>query len=128
MKLCFFHKKQDCHPILVDFGYGQFSSRLNDKAENLINKPLDWFSSETVQPFESQYRKPTKRNTKTILQQSAILDDTDISNHDDRFEKTIPQIDYLFSLDFSLINNPFTYEMHNDSENENLQLQFILET
>ena len=54
-------QKDDCHPILVDYGNDQFSIRINDNGENVIVKPLDSFSFEAVKPFQQQYKPPVKK-------------------------------------------------------------------
>ena len=41
-------------------------------------KPLDSFSFQSIVPFESEYKRPTKNKTKSLLQQSTILNNTDI--------------------------------------------------
>ena len=38
-------KKNDCHPILADYGEDQFSIRMNNKGEDIHIKPLDSFPS-----------------------------------------------------------------------------------
>ena len=110
-------QKDDCHPILADFGNDQFSFRNIDK-ENIISKPVNSSSFEAVKPFQSQYKKPIKRNTRTLLKQSAFLNDTDITDTDDPIEKVIPQEDDPFSFDLSLNINSCTSEKSYDSENE----------
>ena len=39
---------------------------------------LDSFSFQSIVPFESKYMRPTKKQAKSLLQQSTILNDTDI--------------------------------------------------
>ena len=36
--------KNDCHPILADYGDDQFSIRINNKGEDIHIKPLDPFA------------------------------------------------------------------------------------
>ena len=38
-----YNQKNDCHPILADYGDDQFSIRINNKGEDLHIKPLDFF-------------------------------------------------------------------------------------
>ena len=76
-------RRNDCHPILADYGDDQFSIRINNKGEDIHTKPLDSFSFHSIVPFESKYKKPTKNQTKSFLQQSLILNDTDILSDDD---------------------------------------------
>ena len=71
-----YHQKNDCHPILAE--EDQFSIRINNKGEDIHLKPLDSFSFQSIVPFESKYKRPTKKKTKSLLQQSTILNDTDI--------------------------------------------------
>ena len=39
-----YNKKNDCHPILADYGDDEFSIRINNKGEDIHIKPLDSFS------------------------------------------------------------------------------------
>ena len=73
----------DCHPILADYGEDQFSIRINNKGEDIRLKPLDSFSFQSIVPFESKYKRPTKNQAKSFLQQSTILNDTDILSDED---------------------------------------------
>ena len=41
------------------------------------------FYFESIVPFESKYKRPTKNKTKSLLQQSTILNDTDILSDED---------------------------------------------
>ena len=84
-----YNQKNDCHPILADYGDDQFSIRINNKGEDNHIKPLESFSFKSIVPFESKYKRPTKNQTKSLLQQSTILNDTDILSDDD--EPTQPQ-------------------------------------
>ena len=84
-----YNQKNDCHPILAEYGDDQFSIRKNNKGEDIHIKPLDSFSFKSIVPFESKYKRPTKNQTKSLLQQSTILNDTDILSDDD--EPTQPQ-------------------------------------
>ena len=47
--------------------------------------------------------KPIKEKTKTLLQQSAFLKDTAITDNDDFFEKKIPRNDEIFCLNSCLL-------------------------
>ena len=84
-----YNQKNDCHPNLADYGDDQFSIRINNKGEDIHIKPLDSFSFQSIVPFESKYKRPTKNQTKSLLQQSTILNDTDILSDD--YEPTQPQ-------------------------------------
>ena len=78
-----YNQKNDCLPILADYGDDQFSIRINNKGEDIHIKPLDSFSFQSIVPFESKYKRPTKKQAKSLLQQSAILNDTDILSDED---------------------------------------------
>ena len=60
--------KNDCHPILAEFGNDQFSIPINDERENITIEPINSFYFEAVEPFQSQYKKPIKRNYETLVQ------------------------------------------------------------
>ena len=79
-------RKDDCHPTVPDFGNDQMSIRIK-KGGQIILKPLVSSSFEPVKPFESQYEKPIRKSTKTSLQQSVVLHDTNISQYDDSFRE-----------------------------------------
>ena len=83
-----YNQKNDCHPILADYGDDQFSIRINNKGEDVHIKPLDSFSFQSMVPFESKYKKTTKNQTKSLLQQSTILNDTDILSDDDELTQS----------------------------------------
>ena len=78
----------DCHPILADYEDDQFSIRLNNKGEDIHIKPLESFSFKSIVPFESKFKRPTKNQTKSLLQKSTILNDTDILSDDDEPTQT----------------------------------------
>ena len=90
--------------------------RLNDKTENIITEPLDSLSFEAVQAFQRQKRKSINKNTKTLLQQSAILNYTDLTDNDDPFGKKPPNAE--FSSDLSLNKNSSISQMDKKSEIE----------
>ena len=73
-----YNQKNDCHPILADYGEDQFFIRINNKGEDIHIILLDSFSFQSIVPFQSKYKRPTKNQTKSLLQLSAILNDTDI--------------------------------------------------
>ena len=70
-------------PILADYGENQFSIRINKKGEDIHKKHFDSFSFESIVPFESKYKRPTKNQAKSLLQQSTILNNTDILSDED---------------------------------------------
>ena len=73
----------DSHPILTDYDDDQFSIRINDTGKDIIVKPLDSFSFKAIEPFQNNYKKPSKKNNKSLLQQSPLLNDTDILSDDE---------------------------------------------
>ena len=88
---------------------------------------LDSISLEFFEPAESQYKSPIKEKTKTLIEQSATMYDTDITDNDDPVENMILQVDDPFFPDFLLISNPPTSGKATDSGNEHLHLQTIIE-
>ena len=78
-----YNQKDDCHPILADYGEDQFSIRINNKGEDIHIEPLHSFSFQSIVPFESKYKRSTKNQKKSLLQQSTILNDTDIRSDED---------------------------------------------
>ena len=83
-----YNQKNDCHPILADYGDDQFSIRINNKGEDIHIITLDSFSFRSIVLFESKYKKPTKNQTKSLLQQSTILNDTDLLSDDDELTQS----------------------------------------
>ena len=71
-----YKQKNDCHPILADYGDDQFSICIKNKGEDIHIKPLVSFSFQSIVPFESKYKKPTKNQAKSLLQQSQQNQDT----------------------------------------------------
>ena len=98
MEMFLLHKKSIRIPFSADFTIDQFCIRNINKGENIIIKPLDSFSSEAVRPFKSQSKKSNKINAKTFLQQSAICNDTDVTDNDDHIDKSINKLMILFPL------------------------------
>ena len=82
------NKKNDCHPILADYGKDQISIRINNKGEDIHKKPLDSFSFQSIVPFESKYKIPTKSQAKSLSQQSTILNDPDVLSVEDELDHT----------------------------------------
>ena len=78
-----YNQKNDCHPILADYGEVQFSFRINNKGEDIHIKPLDSFSFQSIVPIESKNKRPSKTQAKSLLKQSTILNDTDILSVED---------------------------------------------
>ena len=52
------HRKSDSHPILAEYGTDQFSIRINDKGNDIIVKPLNFFSFKSVTQFQTKFRTP----------------------------------------------------------------------
>ena len=77
-----YNQKNGCHPIFADYGDDQFSIRINNKGEDIHIKPLDSISFQSIVPFESKYKRLTKTQTKSLLQQSTILNETDLRSDD----------------------------------------------
>ena len=57
--------------------------RNNNKREDIHNKFLEPFSFKSIVPFESKYKKPTKKPASSLLQQSPLLNDTDFPSDDE---------------------------------------------
>ena len=96
------HQKHDSHPILADYGADQFSIRINDKGNNIFVKPLQSFSFKFITPFQIKFKTPIKKNNKT-LQQSLLVNDTDITSDDeDQIYTRIPKSDSSFLHDTTL--------------------------
>ena len=105
------HQKYDSHPILADYGTDQFSSRINDKGNDIIAKPLRSFSFESVTPFQTKFKTPIKKNSKTLNQQSLLLNDTDvISDDEDHIYTRIPKSETPFSTDLTLQDEYSTHK------------------
>ena len=56
---------------------------MNNKGEDIYIKPLDSFPFQSFVPFESKHKGPIKNQAKSLLQQSTILNDTDILSDED---------------------------------------------
>ena len=96
------HQKHDSHPILADYGTDQFSIRINDKGNDIIVKPLQSFSFKSVTPFQTKFKTPTKKNNKTLHQQSLLLNDTDVTSDDE----------IVFTQEFQNLTLPFHKILH----------------
>ena len=55
------HQKHDSHPILADYGTDQFSIRNNDKGNDIVVKPLQYFSFKSITPFQTKFKTPIKK-------------------------------------------------------------------
>ena len=103
------HQKHDSHPILADYGTDQFSIRINDKGNDIVVKPLQSFSFKSVTPFQTKFKTPTKKNNKTLHQQSLLLNDTDVTSDDeDHIYTRIPKSDSSFLQDTTLQTENFS--------------------
>ena len=97
------HQKHDSHPILADYGTEQFSIRINDKGNDIVVKPLQSFSFKSITPFQTKFKTPTKKNNKTLHQQSLLLNDTDVTSDDeDHIYTRIPKSNSSFLQDTTL--------------------------
>ena len=91
------HQKHDSHQILADYGTDHFCLRINDKGNDNVVKPLHSFSFKYVTPFQTKFKTPIKKNNKTLLQQSLLLNDTDITSDDeDHIYTRLPKYDSSF--------------------------------
>ena len=91
------HQKHDSHPILADYGTDQFSIRINDKGNDIVVKPLQSFSFESITPFQTKFKTPIKKNNKTLHKQSPLPNDTD-NTSDDEDLIYIPEFQNLILL------------------------------
>ena len=97
------HQKHDSHPILADYGTDQFSIRINDKGNDIVVKPLQSFSFKSITPFQTKFKKPIKKNNKTLHQQSLLLNNTDVTSDDeDHIYTRIPKSGSSFLHDTTL--------------------------
>ena len=62
-----YNQKNDCHPILADYGEDQLPIRINNKGEDIHIKLLDSFSLQSIVPFETKYRMAYKESNKITL-------------------------------------------------------------
>ena len=97
------HQKDDSHPILAYYGTDQFSIRINDKGNDIVVKPLQSFSFKSITPFQTKFKRPIKKNNKTLHQQSLLLNEGDITSDDeDHIYTRIPKPDSSFLHDTPL--------------------------
>ena len=64
--------------------------RINDNGNTIIYTPFDSFSLKPILPFNHKYKRPVKKQTKTLLQQNPLLNETDLDSDDDPIFKRIP--------------------------------------
>ena len=106
------HQKSDSHPILADYGTDQFSIRINDKGKSIndiIVKPLNSFSFNSVTQFQTKFRTHVTKNNKSLHQQSLLLNVTDITTDDEEHLFTrIPKQDSSFTTDKTLHEETYT--------------------
>ena len=86
-------QKNDSHLILADLGDDKFQLRIEDSGNKISYTPIDNISFKSITPFNSKYKKPIKKNEKTLLQQNPILNETDIDDIDDPIQKRIMNTD-----------------------------------
>ena len=77
------HQKHDSHPTLADYATDHFSIRINDKGNDIVVKPLQFFSFKSLTPFQTKFKTPIRKNNKNLHQQSLLLNDTDITSDDE---------------------------------------------
>ena len=103
-------QKHDFHPILADYGTDQFSIRINDKGNNIIVNPLNPFSIKCLTPIQTKVETPTKKNNKSLHQQSLFLNDFDNTSDDEEHICTrIPKHDSSFTTDKTLHEKTLFY-------------------
>ena len=83
-----YNQKNDCHPILAEYGEDHFSIRVTNKGEDISINPLNSFTFQSFVPFESKYKRSTKNQAKSLLQQSTILIDTDVLTDEDELDQS----------------------------------------
>ena len=123
------HQKNDSHPILADYGTDHFSKRKSDNSNDVTVQRLDSFSFKSVTSFQSKFKTPIRKPHKSRLQQSLLLNDTDvISDDEDHIYTRIPNHTKPFIPDttitfknFSTITNPKSHA-HSTKEIETQQL------
>ena len=112
------HQTHDSHPILADFGTGQFSICINDKGNVIIVKPLSSFSFKSVTPFQTKFKTSVKKNTKSLHKQSHLLNNTDITSDDEEHIYTrIPKQELSFTTDNILQTETFSTKQNSKSTN-----------
>ena len=84
------HQKHDFPTILADYGTDQFSKRINEKGNVVIDNHLDSFSFQSVTLFQSKFKTPIKKHNKSLHQQSLLLNDTDVISDDEDHLYTKP--------------------------------------
>ena len=82
------HQKHDSHPFLVGSVTDQFPIRINDKGNDNIVKPLNYFSFKSVTPFQTKFKTPVKKNNKSHHRQSLLLNDSDFTSDDEEHIST----------------------------------------
>ena len=83
-------QKNDSHLILADFGDDHYSLRIQDSGNKIIYSPITPFSFKSIVPFNSKYKKPLKKQIKSLLQQNPLLNESDLNENPDTIDKRIP--------------------------------------
>ena len=97
------HETHDSHPILPDFGTAHISIRINDKGNDINVKLLHSISYKSETPFQTKFKRPFKKNNKSLHQQSLLLNDTDITSDDEEhIHSRIPKQYSSFTTDNTL--------------------------
>ena len=110
------HQKHGSHPILVDFGTDRVSIRINYKDNDIVVNASNSFSFKSVTPFPTNFKTPTRKNNKSVNQQSLSLNDTDIASDDDehiysrypKHKSTFITVKTLHEETFTTIKKPMS--------------------
>ena len=83
---------------------------MNDKGNDIIVTPLNWFSFKSVTSFQLKIKTPIEKNNKSLHQQPLLLNDTDITSYDEeQIYNRIPKQDSSFTSDNTLQHKTRTY-------------------
>ena len=104
----------------------QVSIRNNDKGNDIVVKPLNYFSFKSVTPIQTKFKTPTKRNNKSLHQQSLLLDDTDFTSDEEQIYFRIPKHNSHFLPDKTLHEGTVsTLKNQSPLGHQNQHLQFL---
>ena len=68
-----YNQKNDCHPILADYGDDQFSIRINNKGEDIHIKPLDslfnllFHLNQNIKNLQKTKQNPSYNNRQFLM-------------------------------------------------------------
>ena len=77
------HQKHDSQPILASYGTDHFSIRIIDEGIDIFVKLLGSCSFKLMIPFRIKLKTPAKKQTKSLHQQSLLINATDVTSDDD---------------------------------------------